>query len=161
MSDVTTIGLYAATVRRRAREGGVWGRLYTHYQSVLLPRDEAYMRNLFETQHPGGRFINVDDEAGWIEALSGATTIVLVYPDPIGLGFAPIERQVRSAKSPLAALRVLTGRRRTFLLSPSARFHLATRRLLTRFLVAELILGAFVLLATPVLAAADYVRGRR
>lgn len=161
MSEVTTIGLYAAPVSRGANGGGVRGRLYAHYRSVLLPRDEAYMRALFESRYPGGRFIDVDDDPDWMGALADATTVVLLYPDPIGLGFSPLERRVRSALSPPAALRVLTGRRRSFLLSRSARGHLAVRRFLTRFLVAEAVLGTVVLLVTPAFVLTDRLRGRR
>lgn len=161
MSEITAIGVYASPVKRGSDAGGMKARLYAHYRSVLLPRTEEYMRALFESQYPGGRFVDVGTETDWLAKIPSATTIVLLYPDPIGFGFADVERQVRARKSPLAALRALTGRRRSFLLSPSKRFQLAVRRLLTRFLVAEAVLGTIVLVATPVLLAVDFLRGRR
>jgi len=123
------------------------------------PRSAAYMRERLAERWPDAAFI--DAGAGpWATSLAGADTIVLLYPDAIGLGFGGIERQVR-ALAPRATLKVLNGRRRCFDLDAGTRRALALRRFLERSMLVELLLGTALLLATPFLHAADLVAGRR
>jgi len=105
------------------------------------PRPPAYMRTLFAERYPDGRL------EGGVPA-GDADTIVLLYPDAIGLGFGAIERRLPRG----ARIVVLNGRRREFPLDRRTRAALRKRRLLERTMLG---------VATPVLLAADLVRGRR
>lgn len=161
MAEQDSIGLYSAPLTAGGGRGGIARRLFSHYRSVLLPRDEAYMRTLFAERFPAGRFIDIDADPDWRRSLAGATSVVLLYPDPIGFGFRAVERAAREAMAAHGTLRALTGRRREFQLSRSMRFHLGLRRLLTRCLVVEAVLGGALLVATPFLVAVDRLSGRR
>jgi hypothetical protein len=125
------------------------------------PRSREYMRNLFEERYPGGVFVDVAATPAWREPLAAAGTIVLLYPDAIGLGCGATERAVRGALAPGADLRVLNGRRRDFALDGGTRRALALRRLLERSMLAELLFIPVFLCVTPVLLAIDLLRGRR
>jgi hypothetical protein len=113
------------------------------------PRSAEYMRALFDQRYPGARIAATHDPE--------AETIVLLYPDSIGLGFGPLERRVRGA----ATVRVLNGRGRDFELDARARRSLAMRRVAERTMVVEAAALAVGVVATPLLLALDFVRGRR
>jgi hypothetical protein len=123
------------------------------------PRSAAYMRERLAERWPNAFFVDASASA-WAASLTGADTIVLLYPDAIGIGFAGIERQVR-VLAPRARIEVLNGRRRSFALDGRTRFALALRRFLERSMLTEIFLGAALLLATPFLLAADFLAGRR
>lgn len=125
------------------------------------PRDEAYMRALFAERYPRGEFVNADADADWEGKLRGADTVVLLYPDATGLRFSPLESAVLRGKKGWAAVRVLNGRRRDFVLSRSARRRLRLRRLVERAMLGEALLTFVVLAATPFYVAGDLLRGRR
>jgi hypothetical protein len=150
-----TVGVYAEPLAKRA------GRLYRHYAMVLSPREEIYMRQLFATRYPQGKFVNVHKEDGWRQALKNADTVVLLYPDAIGFGFSALERDAIRSKSPLAALRFLNGRMRTMPLSRAVRRQLALRRVLIRFFVIEFLTVVPFLVATLWFAGVDLVRSRK
>lgn len=123
------------------------------YRRALLekanPRSPAYMRELFADRYPDGR-IETD-----VSAVDGAHTIVLLYPDAIGLGWEPIERRLPPD------VRVLNGRGREFALDRRARIALRARRLLERTMLVEAVALVAAAAATPALLAADLLRGRR
>ena len=113
------------------------------------PRGPDYMRALFAERYPDGTLHEGD-------APPAADVTVLLYPDAIGLGFAPLERRLRGR-----TLRVLNGRRRDFALDERAQRELALRRFLERTMLVEAIaLPLFLILAVPMLVF-DLVRGRR
>ncbi|MDT7603942.1 MAG: hypothetical protein QOF61_1939 [Acidobacteriota bacterium] len=125
------------------------------------PRDEAYMRALFAERYPQGVFVNADDKPGWTEQLRDADTVVLLYPDSIGLHFAPLEAAIERGKKEWATVRALNGRRRDFVLSRQARKSLRRRRFLERSMLGEAVLTAAFAVVTPLFVVSDLVRGRK
>lgn len=113
------------------------------------PRSPEYMQALFAERYPEGRL-----EGGLLE---GASEIVLLFPDAIGLGYGAIERRLPAG----VPVRVLNGRRREFALDTRARRALRVRRLLERTMAVEAAALAVAAAATPVLLLADLARGRR
>jgi hypothetical protein len=112
------------------------------------PRDSEYMRSLFEERYPGAPLHEGSDPPA-------ADTTVLLYPDAIGLGFAPLERKLAGRD-----VRVLNGRRREFALDADTRRALRFRRFLERTMLVEAVaLPLFVLLALPMWVF-DALRGR-
>ena len=103
------------------------------------PRDAAYMQQLLGERSPGAEFVNVDQRADWRDAAAGADTIVLLYPDAIGLGFAPLERKIAHTKKAGAVVRVINGRRRDFAWNGATRFALRVRRIIERTMLGEII----------------------
>ncbi len=85
--------------------------------------------------------------------------VVLLWPDSSGLGWRPIEQKVRTTLGTQTELVVLNGRRRKFALASAKQLYL--RRFLEKSFLPDLLLtmGFFVL--SPVLLAADLVRGRK
>jgi hypothetical protein len=113
------------------------------------PRPAPYMRELFAERYPDGELHEGTSPPA-------ADTTVLLYADSIGLGFAPLERQLAGRR-----LRALNGRRRDFELDAPTRRALRVRRVLERTMLFEAVaLPLFFLLAIP-LALFDAVRGRR
>jgi hypothetical protein len=138
----------------RTRRGGLLRRYRAMVEYKANPRDEAYLRALFAERYPAGRIGHLADTAA-------AQRVVLLYPDAIGLGWSPVEREVRATAPPGTEIRVLNGRRRDFELDPRTRRQLAVRRVLEAGLVGEVIFSAAFLVATPILLAVDALRGRR
>lgn len=124
------------------------------------PRDEDYMRALFNEHYPEGDFFNIDQENDWRAAVGQADKVVLLYPDAIGLGFSRWERETKGLLKPWAGMRVLNGRRRTFRLGASALLGLRLRRLVERAMLGEVLAIFVFLLATPILTVKDWWEGR-
>ena len=124
------------------------------------PRSEAYMRARLAEHWPEAEFVDVAADPAWETRISGAAEIVLLYPDAIGIGFRGLERRVR-VHAPRAAIQVLNGRRRVFLLDPATARALRVRRFLERTMLLDVFMGLAFLAATPVLLACDLARGRR
>lgn len=124
------------------------------------PRSADYMRALFAERYPDGVFVDVAQAPDWRAKLHGADTVVLLYPDAIGLGWYHIESAVRREKAAWAATRVLNGRRRDFLLNCTSRAGLGFRRLAEHSMLGELLALPLFLLLTPILLACDRARGR-
>jgi hypothetical protein len=122
------------------------------------PRPAAYMEALFREAHPDGHFFDASGDQGWTDALDADDQVVLLYPDPLGLGFGTTERAVlrRSHRTPA----VLNGRRRSFLLDAPTRRSLQLRRALSWSMAPELVLTVVMLVASPVLYVLDAARGR-
>ena len=125
------------------------------------PRSASAMKQLFHETWPDGRFVDVSKNKGWRREAADCETVVLLYPDAIGLGFGAIERQVLRNRARNNRARVLNGRKRDFLLTPSARRGLRLRRMLERTMAGELLFGFVFLVATPLMLSFDLVRGRR
>jgi hypothetical protein len=112
------------------------------------PRDREYMRSLFGERFPDGELHEGTSPPA-------ADKTVLLYPDAIGLGFGPLERQLRGRR-----LEVLNGRRRQFVLDGPTSRSLRLRRVLERTMLFEAVaLPLFFVLAVP-LAVFDALRGR-
>ncbi len=84
--------------------------------------------------------------------------VVLLYPDAIGLGCSPIERNLLGMGTPLF---VANGRRRAFALDGRARRALALRRFLSNTRVGEVGMAAVFLAAAAVFALVDAARPGR
>ena len=124
------------------------------------PRSAEYMRALQQERHPDAEWVDTAKHSDWIDRLSGANTIVLLYPDSIGLGFGPLERSVFAHKLNWNAVVVLNGRRREFRLNGATRLGLYMRRLLEWSMLPELLFLPVFVVVTPLLWAIDAVRGR-
>ena len=125
------------------------------------PRDTAYMRQLFDERFPGAQFVDVDQYPNWRDPVTKADTVVLLYPDAIGLGFAPLERKIGQLRKRGAVVRVLNGRRRDFALDGATMLALRTRRMLERSMLAEILFVPVFLCLTPLLLLVDWAKGRR
>jgi hypothetical protein len=149
-----------------------WREHYDHQHSLLElyrsavrnkanPRSEAYMQALFAERWPEGEFVNAKADPAWAQRLPAADTVVLLFPDAIGIGFAALEAEVRKRRKVWATVRALNGRRRDFVLSRSVRRQLAFRRLLERSMATEVLATFCFFIATPFLLGYDLVRGHR
>lgn len=123
------------------------------------PRSPDYLRALLEERFPGAEWIDTADPE-WMRRLAQADRVVLLYPDAIGLGFSAVERAVQANKKTWAAVTVLNGRRRAFLLNGATRRGLRLRRLLEWTMLPELVFLPVFIALTPLLWAADRVKGR-
>ena len=123
------------------------------------PRSSDYMKALFAERYPGATFI--DTGAGAISAATmvGASKVVLLYPDSIGLGYAAIERGV-AHNAPNAAVEVLNGRQRQFAFDRRVRWALRSRRFLEWTMLIECFAGVALVLVTPFLFLFDFMRGK-
>jgi len=158
----SVVGLYACPLREPDRaSGGLGAKFRWAIWYKANPRDEAYMRALFAEQYPAGHFIDMDATTDWPTHIGDARTIILLYPDAIGLGFAATENIARAALRDGAALRVLNGRRRSFLLNASTQRALRRRRWLERWMVGEILFSGLFLAVTPFMLLTDLARGRR
>ena len=101
------------------------------------PRSEKYMRNLFAEYSPEGTFINIQSDSDWQSKLSSADSIILLYPDSIGINFSSIESKVNSSKQKWTGVKVLNGRRRAFVLNHSVRLQLRLRRFIEQTMIGE------------------------
>lgn len=124
------------------------------------PRSASAMEQLFHETWPDGRFVNVSKTKGWRREAADCETVVLLYPDAIGLGFGAIERQVLRNRRGRHRARVLNGRKRDFLLTPPVRRGLRLRRMLERTMAGELLFALVFLVTTPLMLSLDLVRGR-
>jgi hypothetical protein len=122
------------------------------------PRSPGYMEALFAERYPKADLVRVGDDR-WPEAVRVAGTVVLLYPDSTGLGFRPLERELRGLRG--GQIRVLNGRRREFILDRAARRGLILRRVLERSYLGEGIALAVLGVLTPLLVVFDLLRGRR
>lgn len=142
-----------SSVRRRTPRR-IYRRALTYKAN---PRSAEYMDALFRERHD--RALVRTDLDGWQDAVREADRVVLLYPDAIGLGFWPLERKLRKLQQ--GDLTALNGRRREFTLDARTRRALRRRRFLERAMILELVAVPALILATPVLALIDLIRGRR
>jgi hypothetical protein len=156
-----TLGLFYSPWDDAARPRGIFGRLNDHYRGVLMPRSAAYMEQAFKRSFPEGVFRDVQASPDWRELIRKAETVILLYPDPIGFNCGRLFADARRHKPDYAAIRMLNGRQRTFLLTSTARIQLALRRAATRLMLAEIAIGGALLVMSPFLVLLDLARGRR
>jgi hypothetical protein len=124
------------------------------------PRAAAYMRALQRERFPDAEWLDTSEHSDWIDRLSQADTVVLLYPDSIGLGFGSVERAVRAHKRDEAAVVVLNGRRRKFRLNAATRLGLRLRRILEWSMLLEVLALPVFVVVTLLLWTVDAVRGR-
>lgn len=123
------------------------------------PRTQEYMRRLAGTMVPHATVIEAS--AGLAGALSNARHIVLLWPDAIGFGWMPLEREIFRTKPAGATVSALTGRRRRFQLTAPTLLGVRLRRLVERLWIGEALMAAGLLIAAPFLVVWDFARGRR
>jgi len=162
----TAVGIYSPALDEEiAPFGGSYRGPLAKYRRVVwytaAPRTEQYMRDLFRAVVPAGLFLNARTDDNWAQRAAAADLVVLLYPDCIGLGFWPLERKIRRLRKDWAAVRVLNGRRREFVLNRSVIAALRFRRALSRLLVGEALFTAAFVVATPVFLLQDVLRGRK
>lgn len=159
------VGLFSPSLDASiAPYGGRYTGMRAKYRRLIwytaAPRPEDYMRDLFHDAMSDGVFVRIDPEGQWKRRAASADVVVLLYPDAIGLGYLPVERQIARVRKAWAAVRVLNGRRRGFLLTPSVLAGLWLRRMLSRLLVGELVFTVFFVLITPIFLLLDLLRER-
>lgn len=121
------------------------------------PRTADYMTALLRERYPHAELVELSERL--TDDVRQAGLVVLLYPDPIGLGFSPIERDLARA-APDARIAVLNGRRRQFEFDKSTRRALRFRRFLEWTMLVECVSGVVLIIATPFLLLFDMVRGR-
>jgi hypothetical protein len=131
------------------------------FQYKANPRDEVYMKNLFYEHFPHAQLVNAQKDSDWDSNLSQANSVILLYPDSIGLGYAKIEKKVFKKKGESASINVLNGRRRFLTLEPGMIWKLRWRRFLERFMVCEFLSMFIFAVVTPIFLLIDFVRGKR
>ena len=149
-----------------------WKSSYDHKQSIqelygraiwlkANPRSEEYMRSLFAERWPNGVFVDIHSNSDWQSLVKSADNVVLLYPDAIGIKFTDIETTVNALKKEWAAIRVLNGRRRDFLLNRAVRFQLRLRRFIERSMLGEVFIMIFFITISPFFLVSDFLGGKR
>jgi hypothetical protein len=155
-----TVGLlYIPSDYAEPRAGllAVWRR---HLVANAEVRSREYMEALFTASFPKGGLVEVVNGQIPTDRLEGADTIVLLFPDSIGIDFGKIERAIYS-RWPSKRVLALNGRRRLFRLDPEMRRRLALRHFLETYRLPELAFLVIFVLVTPFLVLLDLLRGRR
>lgn len=124
------------------------------------PRGVEYMRDLVAGHFPEATWVNTAESEDWRQRIAVADQIVLLYPDAIGMGFSPIERDLIAHKLAWAGVTVLNGRSRRFRLNGGTHMGLRLRRFLAWTMLPEMLFLPVFVLATPVLWGLDLMRGR-
>src|SRR5215813_960024 len=153
---VGLLHLRADYVQPRTGLLAVWRR-HVVANAEVRPRD--YMEALFTASFPGGSLVLVDEELP-IDRLVEADTIVLLFPDSIGIDCRRLEREVCS-RWPLKRILALNGRRRLFRLDNEMRRRLALRRFLEAYRLPEFGFLLIFVFVAPLLVLLDVFRGRR
>lgn len=116
----------------------------------------AYNNSNVPTEHRS--WINHILQMEQIEGLSASEdpydTIVLLYPDPLGMGWANVEKKLISLKSKLYL--VINGRRRIFVWDKESRRALFWRRLLVKSWLLEIVLVPITIIVALILACFDF-----
>ena len=123
-------------------------------------RSPEYMRQVAMSMLPHARVVEVD---GTMPAatVAPASHIVLLWPDAIGHGWMPLERQVFRFKRDDASVYALSGRRRAFRLTRATLWGLRLRRLAERLWLGEAVMALGLLVTAPFLVMWDFARGHR
>ena len=90
-----------------------------------------------------------------LSANEAADSVLVIYPDALGLGWAPLRRVCRRTR-----VYVLNGRRRIFPFNADTRRKLRWRRLLANTRVTELLASIAIVPLAACLAAWDALRGK-
>jgi len=111
------------------------------------------------TDFPGLRAILSEDEFHKLTGFAGYDTVILSYPDPLGLGRSRLEKRVAADAFAPHTL-VLNGRGRLIPLTPKNRALLRRRRFLAQSRICEMAFGLAVVPVAMILALIDKLRGR-
>lgn len=139
---------------------GVLAKLHRIGRYKRNPRNADYMRHVAASMLPAATVVEVGQTLP-ADVLSHARNIVLLWPDAIGYGWAPLEREVVRRKRPDAALYAVNGRRRAFKLTTATWFGLRLRRLAERLWLGEAVMAIGLLVSAPFLVMWDFAQGHR
>ena len=162
MAAEPVIGLWHDPWSQDHSDGRSWPARYRRaVRYKANPRTREYMRALFFERWPGGEWVETQPRADWRSRLTAAQTIVLLYPDAIGVRFGRIESRLRRACRPGTVIRVLNGRRREFAWDAAAQRRLLLRRFFERSMLLELGATLAAVCFLPWLYVSDALKGRR
>lgn len=120
--------------------------------------DGAFSSDLTAPAHPAIKSVSRRDLGRTsADQLPAALTVILVYPDPLGLSWQRLEDGIRKQGRSIV---VVNGRRRMFLLNDEARRALRLRRFLANTRIVELVAGLLLIPASGFLALRDRMAGR-
>jgi len=159
MSDDATLGVFSSRIED-------WKLDYRSFRNPVKslrfgiwfksnPRTFEYMERLFASRFPGGDLVELDSSR-----LDRASTIVLLYPDSIGLRWMTVERAVFKRKTRDCRVIALNGRGRVFEVSKKTLFGLRVRRALELTMVLEVVFSLILVVFLPFLFCFDFFRGR-
>jgi hypothetical protein len=123
--------------------------------SVTIRVDEALAQDAACEQMASFGQIEVRAASDLLGAKEIADGVLLIYPDALGLGWAPLESHL-----PIVPVYVVNGRRRIFSLNASTSRRLRWRRLLANTRVTELLATIAIVPLAAGLAAWDALRGK-
>lgn len=123
--------------------------------SVTIRVDEALAQDAASDQMASFGQIEVRAASDLLGGKEIADGVLLIYPDALGLGWAPLESHL-----PTVPVYVVNGRRRIFSLNASTSRRLRWRRLLANTRVTELLATIAIVPLAAGLAAWDALRGK-
>jgi hypothetical protein len=141
-------------------KGGLLALWRRHLVANAGVRNRDYMDALFRSHFPRGTLLELDNRQVPTDVIDRAKTIVLLFPDAIGMDFGGIERVIAS-RCPWKRVLALNGRRRLFQLDARMRRRLALLRFLEALRIPEMIFLLVFLVATPALVLFDMMIRRR
>lgn len=135
----------------------LWRR---HVVANANVRNREYMESLFRRRFPYGALVEVKNGAIPSELIDASGSIVLLFPDAIGLDFARIEQAI-STRWPSKRLLALNGRRRLLRLDRQTRRQFLLCRFLEKWRLPEIAFFVLFVVVTPFLLIFDLMRGHR
>lgn len=123
--------------------------------NVLIRVDNKFAENPAIARAAKLGTVQVVDADGLAAGTDSAETILVVYPDALGLGWSPLEHRL-----PADRTYIVNGRRRIFALDAKTRRALRWRRLLACTRIPEIAAGLAIVPVAAGLAIWDSLRGR-
>lgn len=128
------------------------------FSEVTIIADSRLASGEVAPMTPSGRDIEMCRlDCAYLEALAGYDTIVLVYPDALGLTWSKLERS--AARKSINVI-IANGRRQVFTWNRRIAKSLAVRRFLSNTRIMELLWGVLIIPISATLAVFDFARGR-
>ncbi|QEG36026.1 hypothetical protein Pr1d_33350 [Bythopirellula goksoeyrii] len=114
-------------------------------------KNRSDLVQLFQLHYPDQEVLDFSGKLEELNSISKYDNIVLLYPDPIGHGFAFLERALRNNKASNQDIWALNGRGRSFRLTPKIASQLRIRRMLELVPLAECVLLTALILLSPLI----------
>ncbi|EFO33985.1 hypothetical protein TRICHSKD4_0589 [Roseibium sp. TrichSKD4] len=128
------------------------------FSDVTIIADNHISNGKIASRTPAGRkVLQCCLNSEHVEGQANFETIVLIYPDALGLTWTKLER---SASKKTDNLVIANGRRQVFTWNRQMARSLAVRRFLSNTRVVELVWGIMILPISAILSAFDFARGR-
>ncbi len=128
------------------------------FSEVTIVADNRLANGEIAPQTPEGRAVTQCRlDSGYFERQAKFDTIVLVYPDALGLTWTKLER---AASGNATNLVIANGRRQVFSWNQRMARSLALRRFLSNTRLVELMWGVAIIPISALLAVFDFARGR-